>query len=84
MIAVDFPESNFTFEKPSGMTDEQCLPLTVWKGHCDDGTPEIISCWRLSKEDLETINQTGEVWLRVVGHGTPPVSIQTERPFVRL
>ncbi len=82
MIAVDFPESNFTFEKPIDMTDDQCLPLTVFKGDCDDGTPVIISCWKLSKEDLDTIKETGAIWLQIVGRGMPPVSLQTERPFV--
>lgn len=84
MLPTDFPESNFTFSKPIGWTDEQCMPLTVWKGVCDDGTPEVISCWRFSKEDLDAIAQTGEIWLRISGHGMPPVSLQTERPFIHL
>lgn len=82
MIPVDFKESNFTFGKPEGWTDEQCLPLTVWKGNCDDGTPDIISCWSFSKEDLEEIHRTGRIWLRIVGTGLPPVSLQTETPFI--
>jgi hypothetical protein len=84
MIAVEFKESNCVFGKPVDMTDEQCLPLSVWRGNCDDGTPEIISCWKLSKEDLEEINKTGTIWLRIIGQGMPPVSLQTETPFIQL
>ena len=68
------------------MTDDQCMDLPVWKGQVplDDSSqtfPAIISCWRLSKEDLDEINRTGVVWLSITGHGMPPVSIFTENPF---
>lgn len=82
--AVEFPESNFTFSKPSSMTDEQCAPLHVWKGKDDGGTPVIISCWQLSKEDLEEIQKNGKIYLTICGTGMPPVSLQTETPFVKL
>lgn len=81
MIAVEFEEQNFQYGKPVGWDDAQCLPLNVWKGNCDDGTPEIISCWKLSYEDMEEIKRTGTVWLRIVGAGMPPVSLQVETPF---
>jgi hypothetical protein len=84
MLPIEFKESNLVLSKPMDMTDEQCMPLSVWKGNCDDGTPEIISCWKLSKEDLEEINKTGTVWLRIVGQGMPPVTLQTETPFIQL
>lgn len=69
------------FTKPADMTDEECMDLPVFKGTYADGLPSIISCWQLSKEDLEEIQRTGKVWLRIVGHGMPPVSVFTENPF---
>lgn len=36
---------------------------------------EIISCWRLSAEELEIVAATGVVWLSVWGGGQPPVLI---------
>lgn len=83
MMPIQFPESNFTFEKPKGMTDEQCLPLSVFKGKNPDDFPVIISKWQLSKEDLEEINKTGTIWLQVLGEVTPPIGIFTEYPFVK-
>lgn len=86
MLAVTFPQANFTFLKPAGMTDEQCSDLHVWRGMAtidDDGTkaPAIISCWQFSKEDLEEIAKTGRMWLSISGEAMPPVSLFTETPF---
>lgn len=82
--SLDFPEANFTFSKPKDMTDEQCAPLQVWKGHDGSGFPVIISKWSLSAEDLEEIKKTGSVYLMIVGQGMPPVSLYVETPFVKL
>lgn len=89
MLPVDFPERNFVFTKPEGMTDEQCSDLPVWKGptaHDEHGAifPAIISCWKLSKEDLEAISEKGVIWVSVSGTGMPPISLFTEYPFVPL
>lgn len=83
MPSVDFPESNFTFSKPPDMTDEQCMPLQVWKGNDGGGFPVIISKWSLSAEDLEEIQKTGSVYLIITGTGMPPVSLHVETPFVK-
>lgn len=86
MLPTDFPQANFTFQKPSGMTDEQCSDLRVWKGDVkidEQGNtfPAIISRWQFSKEDLEEIQRTGCIWLSITGGGMPPVSLFTENPF---
>lgn len=87
MLPTSFPDQNTVFAKPHDMTDEQCMDLPVWKGNVpfdDEGTmfPAIISCWKLSKEDLKEIQRTGVIWLSITGHGMPPVSVFTENPFV--
>lgn len=63
MPAVDFPEANFTFSKPTDMTDEQCMPLQVWRGLDENNYPLIISKWTLSAEDLAEIQKTGSIYL---------------------
>lgn len=82
MIPADFPERNFVFGKPQDMTDEECTSLPVWKGLDTNGWPTILSKWKLSKEDIETINKTGTIWLSITGNGMPPVSLFTEEPFI--
>lgn len=83
MPAVDFPEANFTFSKPKDMTDDQCMPLQVWKGNDSNGFPVIISKWSLSAEDLAEIQRTQAVYLIITGQGMPPVSLHVETPFLQ-
>lgn len=87
MLPTTFDGSNFTFTKPNGMTDEQCMDLPVFKGDGldEDGNvcyPVIISCWKFSKEDLEEIQKTGHIFLQICGTVMPPVSLYTETPFI--
>lgn len=82
MLPVDFPERNFVFTKPAGMTDEECSDLPVFKGVAADGYPCIISKWKFSKEDLEQIKKTGCIYLSITAEGMPPVALFTEHPFV--
>jgi len=79
--AIDFPESNFTYSKPAEMTDEQCNPLQVWKGYDTAGFPVIVSKWQLNHEEMKMIQETGEIYLIVHGHGMPAVSIHVENVF---
>jgi hypothetical protein len=76
MIAVDFPEENITFTKPADMTDEECGSLPAYS----DGT-QVVSCWELTPEDLQRINETCRIWLGVCMPIPPPVWLTTENPF---
>jgi hypothetical protein len=81
MLPVDFDESNKIFVKPPNMTDEECTDLPTFQGVDTSGFPVIISCWKLSYEDLQEIQKTGKIWLSITGNGMPPVSVFTENPF---
>ena len=76
MIAVDFLEKNITFTRPADMTDEECGSLPAYS----DGT-QVISCWKLTPEDLNRVNETGHIWLGVCMPIPPPVWMSTETPF---
>lgn len=84
MIPIEFKEQNKIFHKPADMTDEECQSLNVWQGKDQAGFPNIISCWKLTEEELKTVNETGVVWLTIVGNGMPPVSVSGIYPFVEL
>lgn len=77
MKPVKFPESNKTFTKPEGWTDEQCESLHVFQGE-----GQIISCWELSDLDLEKLKTTKRIWLHVWGEGQPPVLVSGDYPFL--
>jgi hypothetical protein len=36
-----------------------------------------------SKEDIEAINRGEGIYLNITGNGMPPVSLQTENPFIQ-
>ena len=86
MIPTSFDESNNALSPPDDMTADECSSLSVWQGDAPIGErdatiPVTISCWKLTKDELDLINQTGRVWLTVYGGGMPPVSLQIENPF---
>ena len=74
---TDFKEANFTYTKPPGMTDEECVSLRVYRA---EGL--AISCWRLSWRERIVALLTGRLWLHVLGNGHPPIALETETPFI--
>lgn len=76
MNAVSFPHQNITFTKPENMTDEECGSLPAFKGE-----GHLISCWKLSEDDLKRVNETGIIWFDMLGNQQPPICLSTESPF---
>lgn len=81
MVPADFAESNGVLSRPPDMTDEECDPLCVLHSNLPDQTPVVVSCWKVTKEELEEIQRTGRVWLIVVGHTMPPVILSGIKPL---
>ena len=73
-VAVGFEGANTVFQAPKGKEE------TVHDLECFQPADksQIVSCWRLSKEEIEQVNQTGVVWLRIMGNGMPPVYVSGE------
>ena len=46
------------------------------------GIPVVVSCWKMTAEELAEINRTGRVWLVVWGVTQPPVSLCGEKPIL--
>lgn len=58
---------------PAGM--ENCVALPILR--IADG--QIVSCWKLTPEEIENIQKTGVVWLSVFsGRTQPPVLVSGE------
>lgn len=51
--------------------------------HYSEGkmVPFIISRWKLSPEELKTVQETGEIWISIMGAGMPPIMPLAEDPF---
>ena len=75
--AVDFQGANHILRAPPDMRPDECfdLPVCVSNG-------QTISCWRLTPEELEIINETGVIWLSVIGNIHPPVAVAGTGLFV--
>lgn len=82
MIATSFDESNAVLGKPREMNDDECCCLSVLRTATESGTPVVVSCWKLTQEELATVLKTGRIWLTVVGETMPPVALDGIKPLV--
>lgn len=84
MEGIKFEGHTHIFGKPEGWSDEDCygLPLRVQNVVLPSGVgvQACVSCWKPTPEELAKINETGVIWLTVIG-GQPPVSITADKPF---
>ena len=76
--AVGFESANFVFQAPENTTPEECGDLPVFRNE-----KQIISCWRLTPDEMAKVAETGVVWLSVMGAGMPPVAISAD-PMVTI
>lgn len=82
MNSCAFNEENAILDPPKGMNQEQCESISVCLTHTINGLPVTISCWKVTKEELEEIQKTGRVWLVVLGHKMHPVYLTADKPIV--
>jgi hypothetical protein len=80
-VPASFDESNAVLGKPPDMGHDECTCLSVLRTETESGTPVVVSCWKLTHEELEEVCRTGRVWLTVVGETMPPVAVDVTQPF---
>lgn len=80
MIACSFDEANCVLDKPLNMTYDQCEVLSVCKAVCPEGTPVVISCWKLTEKEKQEIAKSGRVWVVVLGDTMPPLIPTGHKP----
>lgn len=66
--SVGFEGADVLYLAPDG--DTSCTDLQTF---CDGA--QVISCWRLSSEELAEVARTGVVWLRVAGTSVVPMHV---------
>lgn len=86
MQAISFNESNACLGPPEGMTPEEVSALSIWRGEMlfhgmDRPVMTVVSCYKLSKEELEEVNKTGKVWLAIMGPTMLPAALMGISPF---
>lgn len=80
MIPVQFEQQNLELQPPPDMSNGECSPLPVCVSETA-GRPVAVSCWEVTPEELQRIQETGRVWLLVWGDVHPPVGVTGINPF---
>jgi hypothetical protein len=81
MVPSGFEESNTVLSKPDDMLHDDCECLSVLRTKDASGVPVVVSCWKPTQEEIDEITRTGRVWLVVLGHTMPPVSLCGQKPI---
>lgn len=80
-LPSSFHESNDVLGKPHSMSHDQCESLSILRTETVGGIPCILSCWKVTKEELAEINRTCRVWVTVAGETHPPIAVDGVAPF---
>lgn len=86
MKATLFKETNHIFgagENPNTTDLPVCISLAPQysEGH---NVPFIVSRWKVSQEEIEKINETGEIWISIMGASMSPIMPLAFHPFKEL
>ena len=76
MKPIKTDETNATF------VADGCGDLPAVKAYDEDGVNYIISAWEVSPEELKKIQETGIVYLSVIGENIPPVFLTADNPVI--
>lgn len=82
MVPVAFPEANMVLSRPPTMTDQECEPLHVTSTTDANGHSVIVSCWKLTLEEVKALTEGKRLWLIVYGGVMPPIALSGVHPFV--
>lgn len=74
---VEFPAQNIVF----GKGQKEYLPLPAFKNDGPQG--EVVTCWELSKDEIDQIVKTGRVYLMQMSfhQKLQPIWVGTECPL---
>lgn len=85
MRGIDFENRTLVLGAPPDWKEGDCygLPVAQTMAPLPSGelTPVLISCWKLSPEEIEEVTRTGVVYLQICGVGMSPVSVYGISPF---
>ena len=83
MVPCSFDGENVVLQTPPGFSsDALCATLNAFYGENDHGLPFLISCWKLTKQEVEDLTTHGRLWLVVAGNNHPPMALSTVKPPV--
>lgn len=84
MIATAFNEDNIVLHPPEGVSSDEVQALSAFRGINSKGVPVIVSCWKVTDEELQSIIEHRKVWLVIAGNTMPPASVEGISPFIQV
>lgn len=82
MEPCSFQESNATVETPEGIDPIACFCLSVCVTRTTQGTPCIVSCWKLTSDEIDEFNRTGRIYVTVAGDRMSPIMLTVRNPVM--
>lgn len=76
MIPTKFKQCNCILGPPEGISEDLVSSMFVLKTE-----KQVLSCWKITKEELEEVQKTGRIWLHIVAPEAPPVFLSGFSPF---
>lgn len=82
MIPTSFADSNDFLNAPPGREND-IGPLCI--SHCvaPNGETVIVSCWKMTKEEIVEFARTGRIYLQVLHPTMPAVKLSPICPIVQ-
>lgn len=81
MIPTSFDESNDCLGSGDIANTEA---LSIYRGVVNGDQPVVISCWKMTAEELEEVKRTRRVWLLTLGETMAPATLNGIKPFETL
>ena len=76
MKPIKTKNTNSILKAPEGSENVVDLPITQLK--YTDGSFAVESCWKLSKEEVEKVKETGKVYFICMGRTHPPIFLSSK------
>jgi len=83
MQPVSFEESNCTYENNGGISINGIDVASAFQGHTKDDIPIVVTCWKMTEEELEEFQRTGRIWVLTLGHVIPIQQLFATKPLER-
>lgn len=65
---TNFAGSNCVYGPPDGIAEEQCQTIFARQDQTETELGlRVVTCWKLTQEELDEINRTGNVWVGMFG-----------------
>lgn len=83
MVPIAFDEENYVIDVRAGSSwpiEVEPIPVRLCRMK-DTGIPIIVSCFKVTKEELEEIKRTGRVWMLTFGPSMNYTKLVVSNPF---